>query len=202
VPWEWAVVKRVLDGRRRIIVPDDGLWIVSRCAAENAAAAVLCIVAKPDVSGGQAYNCADEDQFTVRQWVQLVAGYAGGDVEIVGVPSSVARSHFIELMPPDARPHMLVNTEKIRQELGYADVVNAHDALRDTVEWMIANPITAADYPTYEAKFDYALDDLMIDRYRQAVEQLNRDVPDRVLEVKHPMPHPKTPTLTVDERGR
>lgn len=202
VPWEWAVVKRVLDGRRRIIVPDEGLWIVSRCAAQNAAEAVLCVVDQPDVSGGQAYNCADEDQFTVRQWVQLVSAYAGGDLEIVGIPSSVARSHFVELLPPGARPHMIVNTERLRRELGYADVVSAYDALRDTVEWMIENPISATDYPLYEAKFDYDLDDLMIERYHQAVEQLNREVPDQAPEVKHPMPHPTTPALTVDERGR
>jgi nucleoside-diphosphate-sugar epimerase len=202
IPWEWAVVKRVLDGRRRIIVPDDGLWIVSRCAARNAAAAVLCVVDRPQVSGGQAYNCADADQFTVRQWVQLVASLAGGDLDIVGIPSAIARSHFVELVPPDARPHMIVNTEKLRHDLGYADVVSAYDALRDTVEWLIEHPVSAADYPSYQAKFDYRLDDLMIESYQRAVEQLNREVPDPVPAGKHPMPHPKTPSLTVDEHGR
>lgn len=202
VPWEWAVVRRVLDGRRQIIVPDDGLWIVSRCAAGNAAAAVLSIVDRPDLSAGEAYNCADTDQFTVRQWVQLVAEFAGGELEIVGIPAAVARSHFVELLPPGARPHMVVNTEKLRHDLGYTEVINAYDALRDTVAWMIANPISSADYPNYPAKFDYALDDLMIERYQQAVAQLNRDVPDHAPEVKHPMPHPKVSALTVDERGR
>jgi nucleoside-diphosphate-sugar epimerase len=202
VPWEWAIVKRVLDGRRQIIVPDDGLWIVSRCAAQNAAAAVLSIVDRPEVSAGEAYNCADADQFTVGQWVQLVAQYAGGDLEIVGIPAAIARSHFVELLPPGARPHLVVNAEKLRRDLGYTDVVNAHDALRETVAWLIDNPVTPADYPTYAAKFDYALDDLMIEKYQQAVAQLNRDVPDDPPEVKHPMPHPKVSALTVDERGR
>jgi nucleoside-diphosphate-sugar epimerase len=202
VPWEWPVVRRVLDGRRQIIVPDDGLWIISRCAARNAAAAVLSIVDRPDVSAGEAYNCADADQFTLRQWVQLVAQFAGGELEVVGIPAAVARSHFIELLPPGARPHLLVNAEKLRHDLGYVEVVNAYDALRDTVTWMIENPITPADYPTYAAKFDYALDDLMIEKYRLAVAQLNRDVPDHPPEVKHPMPHPRVSALTVDERGR
>jgi nucleoside-diphosphate-sugar epimerase len=202
LPWEWSVVKRVLDGRQRIIVPDDGLWIVSRCAARNAAEAVLCVIDRPEVSGGEAYNVADADQFTVRQWVELVAGHAGGTLEVVGIPSAIARSAFVHLLPPDARAHMIVNTEKLRRDLGYTDVVNAYDATRQSVEWLIDNPVTAADYPLYNATFDYPLEDRMIERYREVVLQLNREVPDEPPEVAHPMPHPKKPALAADERGR
>jgi nucleoside-diphosphate-sugar epimerase len=202
VPWEWAVVKRVLDGRRRIIVPDDGLWIVSRCAARNAAEVVLCIVDQPEASGGQAFNCADDDQFTLRQWVELAARYAGGELEIVGIPSAVARSAFAELLAPGSRPHMIVSAEKARAELGYVEAVSAYDALRETVEWMIANPIRLEEYPLYTAKFDYALDDRMIDEYRRAVGALNRELGDEPPQLAHPMPHPKAPALAADERGR
>jgi nucleoside-diphosphate-sugar epimerase len=202
VPWEWAVVKRVLDGRRRIIVPDDGLWIISRCAARNAAEVVLRIVDRPEVSGGEAFNCADEDQFTVRQWVELAAGYAGGELEIVGIPSAVARSHFAELLAPGSRPHMIVNTEKARTVLGYVEPVSAYDALRETVEWMIEHPIRLEEYPLYAAKFDYALDDRMIEEYRKVVDVLNRGLGDEAPQLSHPMPHPKAAALAVDERGR
>jgi hypothetical protein len=108
----------------------------------------------------------------------------------------------VELLPPGARPHVIVNTDKLHRDLGYADVVTARDALRDTVEWLLENPVTAAEYPLYAAKFDYELDEEMIERYKRAVDRLHRDVPDPVPEIKHPMPHPKTPSLTVDERGR
>jgi nucleoside-diphosphate-sugar epimerase len=207
VPWEWAVVRRVLDGRRRIIVPDDGLWIISRCAARNAAEVVLRIVDRPQVSGGEAFNCADEDQFTLRQWVELAARYAGGELEIVGIPSAVARSAFAELLAPGSQPHMIVNTEKARAELGYVEAVTAYDALRETVEWMIENPIRAGEYPLYPAKFDYALDDRMIDEYRRAVDVLNRELGDKPPQLSHPMPHPKALALApgelgTDERGR
>lgn len=200
VPWEWAVVKRVLDGRRRIIVPDDGLWIISKCAARNAAEVVLRIADRPEVSGGEAFNCADEDQFTLRQWVELVARYAGGDLEIIGIPSAVARSHFAELLAPGSRPRMMVNTEKARTELGYVEPVNAYDALRETAEWMVDNPIRPGQYPLYPAKFDYALDDRMIDEYRGVVDALGRELGDEP-PLSHPMPHPKAPALAPDELG-
>jgi hypothetical protein len=148
-----------------------------------------------------AFNCADEDQFTLRQWVELAGRYAGGDLEIVGIPSAVARSAFAELLAPGSRPHMIVNTEKARTELGYVERVNAYDALRETVEWMIDNPIRLGEYPLYPAKFDYALDDRMIEEYRRAVDVLSRELGDEPPQLGHPMPHPKAPALVPDELG-
>ena len=57
---------------------------------------------------------------------------------------------------------MIINTEKLRRELGYADVVSAYDATRETVEWLIAHPVTAAEYPLYNPVFDYSGEDRMI----------------------------------------
>jgi nucleoside-diphosphate-sugar epimerase len=202
IPWEWAVVKRVRDGRRRMILPDDGLWIISRCAARNAAEVVLRIADHPEVSGGQAYNCADEDQFSVRQWAEIVAEMAGGGLEFIGIPASIARSSLAGFLPPGARPHMILSIDKAREELGYSDVISARNALQETVDWMVRNPIEPADYPLYPAKFDYDLDDRLIDSYQRAASWVREQAPDEPPVIGHPMPHPKKPSLTVDERGR
>jgi nucleoside-diphosphate-sugar epimerase len=202
IPWEWAVVKRVLDGRRKMILPDEGLWVISRCAARNAAEVVLRIADRPDVSAGEAYNCADEDQFSVRQWAEIVAEMAGGGLEFVGIPASIARSSLTEFLPPGAQPHMIIGIGKACQELGYTDVVSAWDALQETVDWMVRNPIEPGDYPLYTVKFDYDLDDRLIDSYRRAVEWVREQAPDEPPVIRHPMPHPKKPSLTVDEHRR
>jgi nucleoside-diphosphate-sugar epimerase len=202
VPWEWAVVKRILDGRSTMILPDDGLWVISRCAARNAAEVILRIVDNPVVANGQAYNCGDDDQYTVRQWAELVAHAAGGALEFVGIPSSLARSALAELKPPHSVPHMLVSTEKARHELGYQDVTTARDALRATVHWLLANPVTNDAYPSYAASFDYAMEDKLINSYGLAAAQVRASAPDSAPRSVHPMPHPKTPSLIADERGR
>lgn len=162
---------------------------------------MLRVVDRPQASGGEAFNCGDEDQFTLRQWVELAGRYAGGELEIVGIPSAVARSHFAELLAPGSRPHMIVNTEKARTELGYVEAVNAYDALRETVEWLIGSPVRPGGYPLYPAKFDYALDDRMIEEYRRVVDVLNHELGDEPPRLSHPMPHPKAPTLALDELG-
>jgi nucleoside-diphosphate-sugar epimerase len=202
VPWEWAVIKRVLDGRERMILPDDGLWILSRCAARNAAEVLLRVIDRPDVANGQAYNCADDDQFTVRQWAELVSEAAGRRLEFIGIPARIARSALSELLGPEASPHWLLSTRKAQSDLGYKDVVSARDALAETVDWLIQNPVTPSEYPVYGAKFDYELEDRLIGSYERAVERVLSDAPDEPLNLGHPMPHPKKPSLTTDARGR
>src|SRR5215210_3842469 len=118
-PWEWAVIKRVLDGRRRMILPDNGLWIISRCAARNAAELLLSIVDHPEAADGQAYNCADDDQFTTRQWVESVAAVLGAELELVGMPAELAPSALAELLGDTVAPHVLVDASKARTQLGY-----------------------------------------------------------------------------------
>lgn len=202
VPWEWAVVKRIQDARRFMILPDDGLWIISRCAAANAAAGILAIVDHPEIADGQVYNVSDEDQFTARQWAETVADIAGGALELIGIPSLIAPSALNEFLAPMSRPHMIVDDRKIRAELGHTDVVTAEQALRETVEWLRENPVRQEDYPTYPAKFDYDLEDRLVEAYAEAVELVREKAFDEAPPLAHPMPHPKKPSLAADARGR
>ena len=202
VPWEWSVMRRVLDGRTRMILPDNGLWIISRCAARNAAEVVLKVVENPDVANGQAYNAADDDQFTVRQWAEAVATVMGGELEFVGIPAELAGSALIELLPPSGKPHMLLDNAKAKRELGYRQVVGAHDAMVEAVEWIRANPVTAQAYPLYPGRFDYTAEDRLIKAYEQAVGWVREQAPDAAPEVHHRCRTPKKAAVGRDESGR
>jgi nucleoside-diphosphate-sugar epimerase len=176
IPWEWPILKRMLDGRHRMIVPDDGLWIVSRCAARNAAGLVLAVVDRPDVAAGQFYNVADDDQFTVRQLAELIARAAGRTIDLIGVPSSIGRSAFDDFVVPGGRPHALVDTGKARRELGYRQVAEPRLAVAETVAWLTANPVTAAEYPDYHPWLDYETEDRILDAYLAAHDRLRSEL--------------------------
>lgn len=202
VPWEWAVMKRVADGRSRMILPDNGLWIISRCAARNAAEVLLCAVDAPEAAAGEAFNVADDDQQTTRQWAQSIAMLLGVEMDFVGMPSQLAPSAMGELVAPTAAPHVLVNAEKAKTLLGYREIVPAAEALAETVTWLQANPVTPQGYPAYNARFDYDLEDSLIAAWEAASNWVREQAPDEPLAIAHPMPHPKQPSLTADERGR
>ena len=172
IPWEWPIVKRLLDGRHRMIIPDDGLWIVARCAARNAAEAVLKIIDNADIANGKYYNIADEDQFTIRQLAELVISRVGGEMELVGIPGDLAPSGFREYVPPGGRPHILPDISAAKAELGYQEIVPAREALNATVDWMTANPIDLTGYPAYRPWFDYDAEDRIIAEWEEAVARL------------------------------
>ncbi|MDH3643196.1 MAG: hypothetical protein OES38_13935, partial [Gammaproteobacteria bacterium] len=60
-PREWSVVRRILDGREFIILPDGGLTLNHYGFAGNMAHALLLAVDKFEVSRGQVYNCGDDE---------------------------------------------------------------------------------------------------------------------------------------------
>lgn len=202
VPWEWAVMRRIADGRRRMILPDNGLWIVTRCAAQNAAEVLLRAVDHPERAAGEAFNVADDDQQTTRQWAESIAMLLGAELELVGIPAELAPSAMGELLAASAAPHVLVDATKAKALLGYREVVPAATALAATVEWLHQHPVTADDYPAYNASFDYAMEDRLLAAWAEASAYIRQQAPDQPLTVAHAMPHPKTASLTPDERGR
>ena len=204
-PREWSVVKRVLDGRDRMYVIEGGHEIYSRCAAQNAAELLLLIVDKPQIANGQAYNCGDEDQYSFRQWIDLLAGCMDADLEILSLPAQIAQATLAELQTMEGVfSHSLVDTAKARRELGYKDVISAADATADYVRWLIANPVKPGDYAHFIDRFDYAGEDRLWDAYQRALASIPADAirapPARAN--AHPMPHPKKPQLQPDEGGR
>jgi len=58
---EWVCVRRALDGRPFIILPDDGLSLIPSDMSKTAHALLLAID-KPDASMGEIFNCGDDEK--------------------------------------------------------------------------------------------------------------------------------------------
>jgi nucleoside-diphosphate-sugar epimerase len=61
-PAVWTLMRRFMDKRRHIVLPDGGLTLTTRGYAENVAHAVLLAAQQPEAAAGQIYNCGDEVQ--------------------------------------------------------------------------------------------------------------------------------------------
>jgi nucleoside-diphosphate-sugar epimerase len=188
----WAV-RRIVDGHRRLLIADSGLSIYSRAAAINAAHCIGLILDRSDVAAGQIYQCADDRQYSLRQWLDLIAAELGANVEIVSAPLALARPVW-PLLPtgPLASPHTLVSTAKIVRDLGYADVVEPRDALSQLVRHLAERPDRTDDATGdvgAELTVIAALDRLRTDLSRH----FDWDDTEEPVAQWHPYDHPSEP---------
>lgn len=162
-PREWCIVRRILDGRRSIILPEDGLTLNHSAYVENAAHAILLAVDRPEASAGQIYNCGDERLLTLRQVVEIIAKTLNYELEIVSMP----REFAVPARPLMAQPwttHRVLDLTKIRTQLGYKDVVAPEDGLAITAKWLREHPLppNCPDEKILQDPFDYRAEDELI----------------------------------------
>ncbi len=188
-PREWSVVRRVLDGRDRIILPEAGLTISTRCAALNAAAYLLAAVDRPTDAAGEIFNVADRDQLTVRQWVDVAAAAAGGSLHPVSIPFELAGPGR-GLFPSSHADHLLVDAHKAADRLGFVEPVPAAQALAETVRWYVEHPPDERSAGNLVDRFDYAEEDRVIEAFRRATAGLLAEQPPAAV-ASHPYAHPK-----------
>jgi nucleoside-diphosphate-sugar epimerase len=178
VPREWSIVRRVLDGRRRIVVADDGLTLHHHGYTVNLAHAVLLAVDQPEAAAGTVFNAGDEEVLTIRQVVELVAAALGADLELVSMPHALARPARPLLTQP-LPTHRVLDLARIRARLSYADVVPAREAVADTAQWLAAHPPEPGgpEETVLTDPFDYAAEDELMDAWLAATRSLA--VPER-----------------------
>lgn len=164
-PQDWSIVRRALDGRRRFVIADGGIKLETRCYTENAAHAILLAVDRPEAARGRKFTVSDEHVYTMRQRIEAIGRHLGHAFEFVDMPYELARPCHV--LWRNARGHRIRDTRLIRDVLGYQDPVSADEAVRRTVDWLLANrpePGGEAEHQLGDP-FDYAREDALIDRW-------------------------------------
>jgi nucleoside-diphosphate-sugar epimerase len=169
-PREWCLVRRVLDGRPFLILPDGGLTLIPFGYVENLAHALLLAVDQPEASCGEIFNCGDEEMLSIRQVAELIADELGHSWELLSMPAELAVPAR-PLMMNYMTDHRVLDISKLRVRLGYRDVVPARLAVRTTARWLVANRPERGGYEetALEDPFDYAAEDRLAVWWRQAV---------------------------------
>jgi nucleoside-diphosphate-sugar epimerase len=170
VPREWSIVKRVLDGRERIVVADEGLTLHHHGYTVNLAHAVLLGIDQPDAAAGKVFNAADEEVLSIRQVVELVAAALGHTFEIVSMPYELAVPARPLLAQP-APTHRVLDLTRLKSVLGYHDVVPAREAVQHTARWLAEHPLPpgSQEEVVLTDPFDYVAEDALVDAWRRAL---------------------------------
>jgi nucleoside-diphosphate-sugar epimerase len=147
---EW--IKRMLDQRPAIILgKEEAMFRFSHGYAEDVGAATA-LAAMNARSAGRIFNVGEKDVPTERKRLEDFARVMGWSGRIVEMDDQAAPGRD---SVPDYRQDWLLDTTRIRTELGFSEVCDYERGIRDTVEWQAANPDAAIDCK----QFDYAVED-------------------------------------------
>lgn len=149
--FEW--LKR-MDDQRPAILMDERMasWRWTRGYVENVAAAIA-LAAVGERTAGRIYNVGEVEAPTWADWARKTAQVVGWKGKLMIVSPEQLPAHLVT--PLDTRQHLLTDSSRIRQELGYSEPVPLDEALRRTIDWERANPPAQFDLQ----EFDYAAED-------------------------------------------
>jgi nucleoside-diphosphate-sugar epimerase len=153
------VLKRMDDGRRRILFADDVAALrTPRGYVEDVASAIVLAATSPRAAG-RVYNVCERETLTELEWAQKIAAALHWDGEFVVLPHDRAPGHL--LWPGNTAQHLVVLSDRIRQELGYRETISREDAFQRTIPWERANPPA---HPMYQ--FDYPAEDEALRQFK------------------------------------
>ena len=149
-------LKRMDDGRP-VIPLEKGMssWRWTHGYVENVADAISLAV-KNDRAANRIYNVGEPDPLPWAEWVESIGCATGWDGEIREVPAGFLPNNPMAGANPEQ--HLVVDTDRIRRELGHTEKISREEALRRTIAWERENPPEDID----PGSFDYAAEDAVL----------------------------------------
>jgi nucleoside-diphosphate-sugar epimerase len=143
-----------MDDKRPVILLDEAeaQWRWTHGYAENVADAIALAVTD-ERAAGRIYNVGEPFTLTMAEWISKIGQAAGWPGRVMLVP----RGRLSEPLRGgiNAEQDIVVDSSRIRKELGYVERVGLDEALRRTIAWERAHPPEKVD----PKEFDYDVDD-------------------------------------------
>jgi nucleoside-diphosphate-sugar epimerase len=94
------------------------------------------------------------------EWVRRIGSAAGWNGQVIPVPAD----QLPDTLKPEINTdhHLVIDSERIRRELGYREVVPLDDALAQTILWERQHPPEYVD----PNQFDYEAEEELWTKYR------------------------------------
>jgi nucleoside-diphosphate-sugar epimerase len=129
-----ATLAKKMDAHDPAIVFEEkyAAWRGPRGFVENVAAAIV-LAAIDDRATGTIYNVADSEPLSELEWAREIARIVGWHGEFLTRPAGDASADL--RMPGNLDQHWVVDSARIRCELGYREPVRRDEAIRRTVDW-------------------------------------------------------------------
>ena len=163
-----SIVRRILDGRDRIVVADDGLTLHHHGYTENLAHALLLAVDQPDAAAGKIFNVGDEEVLSIRQVDRARSRPRSAiALEIVSMPFELALPARPLLAQPLPTHRVLDISSGPRTTSATATSCRRATAVAATARWLADHPCEPGglEEMVLTDPFDYAAEDRLIDAW-------------------------------------
>lgn len=152
-------LKRMDDNRPAILLQEDvAQWRGPRGYVENVAAAIALVTVSP-VAAGRIYNIAEPVAHTELEWVRAIGLVVGWTGDVIPTPLELTPPHL--RVPSNNAQRWDMSSKRIREELGFREVIGETAALERTIAWERAHMP-----PADPRLFDYAEEDAAIEKLR------------------------------------
>jgi nucleoside-diphosphate-sugar epimerase len=159
----YPYLKRMDDGRRAIPLEEAAArWRGPWGYVEDVARALaLCVT--EDTAAGRVYHVAEADNRSMSEFITDIGTAARWAGDIVQVPNGTLPGPWNAYR---VEQHLMLDSTRIRRELGYREIVPRDEAMRRTIEWERVHP----PEPIPAGTFDYDAEDRALEQYadRQA----------------------------------
>lgn len=152
----FPAVRRIDDDRPAILIQDDAAsWRGPRGYVENVAAGVALAAASPAASG-RVYNLGEPYAFSEYEWTEKIGRAAGWPGQVIAIAKDCTPPHL--RVSYRNEQDWIVSTQRIRDELGFAEPISEDLALARTIDWEREHPPAQID----PGQFNYAAEDAAI----------------------------------------
>jgi len=127
-----AYLKSMDNGQDILLDEAKARWCWTRGYVEDVAFAIVLAITN-EKAVGRVYNVGEQQAQAESDWVKKIGQAAGWGGEVKTVPRAALPEHLVE--PYDWRHDLAANTNRIREELGYAETISPEEALQRTVAW-------------------------------------------------------------------
>ena len=116
----------------------------------------IALAATDERAIGKVYNLGETATPTTRERIYRLGHAANWSAGVITLSRAQLPAHLRQ--PYEPKQDLVMDSRRIRYELGFAEPLTENEGLRRTIEWERANPPTAGD-PTPS---DYAEEDAVI----------------------------------------
>ncbi len=150
-----------MDDNRRAIVLEESIaeWRGSYGYVENVAYAIALAICDQRAKG-RIYHVADAEVFSEAERITRVGKVAGWQGKVVSVSKEKLPTEW--KLPVNTQQHWFVDSTRIRQELGYKEVVPPEEALQGTIDWERTHPPKEPEKLAEPWLLDYVTEDAIL----------------------------------------